>query len=308
MIYTVTLNPSLDFVMDVAHFERGAINRSSGEMLLPGGKGINVSQVLNELSVENTALYFAAGFTGEKLSELLRAAQIRSRAIRLDAGMTRINVKIRAEEETAVNAAGPPVPPEKLALLYQILEGVGEGDTLVFSGNVPASLPDTVYSEMAAIVRKQKAKFVLDAAGKALLQALGQSPWFIKPNHEELAEILGEEVGSPAKALKGARLLQEKGALMVLVSMGEEGALLLGEDGRAFLAENPRGRVRNTVGAGDAMAAGFLAGILSGAGPEEALRLGTAAGSATAFSDGLASRDEIEALRDKVSIRELRAV
>lgn len=305
MIYTVTLNPSLDYVMDVADFAVGAINRSSQEQIFPGGKGINVSQVLRELSMDNTAVYFAADFTGRHLTELLEAGRIRTRVIDLDEGMTRINVKMRAGDETAINAAGPPISDSAMRELYDTLSAVREGDVVVLSGNVPQNIPADVYTKIGAIVKEKRAEFVLDATGDALVNGLAQQPLFIKPNHEELGEILGREIADPEAARAGAAVLRDKGAKIVLVSMGAQGALLLWHDGTAYYGGNPDGKVKNTVGAGDSMVAGFLTGILQELGPTEALRLGIASGSATALSDGLATAAHIRELKDKITIQQL---
>lgn len=306
MIYTVTLNPSLDYVMDLEHFAEKAINRSFQELILPGGKGINVSQVLRELEMETTAVYFAAGRTGSFLAGLLEERQIPTKVITLPAGSTRINVKLRvAGEETAINASGPAVTDEALQAFVAFLERLLPGDVLVLSGNVPKPLSDNIYADLATRVLKAGASFVVDATGEALMAALPQGPLFAKPNHEELAEILGREVRSPEEALEGARLLQRQGARSVLVSMGAKGAMLLWHTGEAYYAPNPEGQCRNTVGAGDSMVAGFLTGILRGSSPEDALALGIAAGSATAFSDELAKRAEIFDLLDRIQVRKM---
>lgn len=303
MIYTVTLNPSLDYVMDLGALIPGVINRSSCERILPGGKGLNVSQVLAGLNVPSAAVYFAAGFTGGELTELLRGKGIETHPILLPSGMTRINVKVRAGEETALNASGPPVDAASLEALAEVLEAAGEGDVAVFSGSVPRSLPADIYARLAAGLRRRGAEVVIDAEGEALLRTLPLRPWFIKPNHEELGAVLGRPLRSPQEALAGAGILQARGARHVLVSMGAAGAVLLTEKGERLWAENPPGKAVNTVGAGDSMVAGFLAALLDGRSPAEALCLGVAAGSATAMADGLAGGEEIRALAKKVRLQ-----
>lgn len=305
MIYTVTLNPCLDYVIDAADFALGRINRSSRDFILPGGKGLNVSQVLNELGQENTAVYFSAGSLGDYLGELLAEKKVRSRAIKLAAGRTRINVKLRTSEETAVNAPGPTVSAGDLAKLYRFLQKLQPGDVAVLSGHLPPGAPADVYARIGRIVREQKAEFVLDAAAAPLLCALPEKPWFIKPNHEELAEILQCPIENPAQALAGARRLQQSGARHVLVSLGSGGAVLLCADGSSYGGANPPGQVKNTVGAGDAMTAAFLTALLQKKSPAACLALGIAAGSATAFSDELAKRAEIAALLPKVVVEAL---
>lgn len=305
MIYTVTLNPSLDYVMDVDDFAVGAINRSRREQIFPGGKGINVSQVLRELRADSTALYFAAGFTGRHLTELLEAGRIQTHEITLPEGLTRINVKMRSGEETAINAAGPPIPDAALQALYDALGELKEDDVVVLSGNVPGTLPADIYSTIGQIVQDQGADFVLDATGDALLNGLAQHPLFIKPNHEELGEIVGRRIETPEAALEGAKVLQEKGAQSVLVSMGALGAVLLWEDGTAYFGANPEIEMKNTVGAGDSMVAGFLTGVQRKLGPAKALALGIACGSATAMSDGLATAADIDVLKQRITIQQL---
>lgn len=302
MIYTVTLNPCLDYVMDVDGFQAGEINRSSAEQVYPGGKGINVSQVLDALGVENAAVYFSAGGTGAFLTRLLEERGIATREVRLAEGRTRINVKIRSDRETAINAKGPAVTEADLAKLYEKVSEAGEGDVVVLSGNVPSTLSAEIYAEIGRLARWSGAEFVVDATGASLMTSLKEKPLFVKPNHEELGEILGREIETPEEAIEGARMLQREGARIVLVSMGSRGAALLWHDGSAYRADNPNIEVRNTVGAGDSMVAGFLTALLRDAGPEEALALGVAAGSATAMSDGLADRETMERLKKQVMV------
>lgn len=297
MIYTVTFNPALDYVIRVPHFVPGETNRAEGEELVVGGKGINVSFILGQLGVENAALGFLAGDTGELLRARVEAAGVRADFITLPAGMTRINVKLKSGAETELNGRGPDIPPQSLEALLAKLDALGEGDTLVLAGSIPATLPPDIYERILSRLRGRGVRFVVDATGELLERVLPFHPFLIKPNHIELGELTGRAL-SPAdhtELASAAKALQAKGARNVLVSLAGAGALLVSEEGEVFFREAARGRVENSAGAGDSMVAGFLAGYARG-GCAEALRLGTAAGGATAFSVGLASREEIEAV------------
>ena len=297
MIYTVTFNPAIDYVVQVdGPFVPGQVNRAAGEACQFGGKGLNVSAVLAELGCGSVALGFAAGATGAWLEQMLADAGIRAELIRLPAGMTRINVKIRADCESELNGRGPAIPPAAFEALCARLDTLGPGDVLVLAGSVPASLPPDTYRRILARLEGRGALAAVDAAGPLLAGALGCRPFLIKPNRDELAGLAGRSLDTDEAVAGAARALQAQGARNVLVSLAGEGALLVDEAGGVHRARCPRGAVVNSVGAGDSMLAGFLAGWLRGGDYDKALRLGIACGSATAFSLGLARRAQIETL------------
>ncbi len=298
MVYTVTLNPALDYVIHIEGFQTGEINRTQREEIQFGGKGINVSTVLTRLGVENTALGFLAGFTGQALAEGLRKNGIQTDFIWLMEGLTRINVKIKAGEETELNGRGPVIPSAALDELFQKLDRLQSGDVLDLSGSIPASLPDDIYQQILRQLEGRGILTVVDAAGELLCTALSYRPFLIKPNHHELGEIFGQTPVTDQELTACAKKLQKQGARNVLVSMAGEGSLLLDETGACHRLGVPRGTVRNSVGAGDSMVAGFLAGWLKTGDYETAHRMGAAAGSATAFSDGLATEAKVLALLD----------
>lgn len=298
MVYTVTLNPALDYVIHIEDFQTGEINRTQREEIQFGGKGINVSTVLSRLGVENTALGFLAGFTGQALAEGLRKNGIQTDFIWLTEGLTRINVKIKAGEETELNGRGPAIPSAALDELFQKLDQLQSGDVLDLSGSIPASLPDDIYQQILRQLEGRGILTVVDAAGELLCAALSYRPFLIKPNHHELGEIFGQTPVTDQELTACAKKLQKQGARNVLVSMAGEGSLLLDETGACHRLGVPRGTVRNSVGAGDSMVAGFLAGWLKTGDYETAHRMGAAAGSATAFSDGLATEAKVLALLD----------
>ena len=303
MIVTVTVNPSLDYYVSVKQFRLGATNRTTSELLLPGGKGINVSTVLSTLGVQNKAVYFSAGFVGEEITRLLKENGIQTVPIRVREGCSRLNLKLRTEEDvvegTELNGMGPRIPEEKLQELMKYLATLTEEDTLVLGGTVPASLPATIYRDILDQVKAPRV--VVDATKELLLDTLPHHPFLIKPNHHELGELFGADPDPStsegrADIISFMKKLREKGAKNVLCSMGPEGAILLTEDDRVLSAPAPEGRVISAVGSGDSMVAGFLAGWQEKEDPEYALHLGTAAGSASAFSERLATREEIERL------------
>ena len=293
MIYTVTFNPALDYVVHLPHLEQGETNRAEREAIYFGGKGINVSLVLKELGVESTALGYIAGFTGDALEESLRKKGIKADFIRLPAGLTRINIKLKADAETEINAGGPEIPKEARAQLMEKLKALKAGDTLVLAGSVPPSMPREIYSEILESL-SEGVRCVVDATGELLKKALPHGPFLIKPNHRELEELCGRTLCGSGEIAKAAKELQEKGAKNILVSRGGEGALLLAESGEIFEAAAVGGTPINTVGAGDSMVAGFLAGVSQGY--EYALKLGIAAGGATASSADLATEEKIKEL------------
>lgn len=298
MVYTVTFNPALDYVVRMADFRSGGINRTEREEVQFGGKGINVSTVLSHLGVENIALGFLAGFTGQALEKGLRKSGVRTDFIWLPEGLTRINVKIKAGEETEINGQGPGIPAAALEELFRKLDQLQSGDILDLSGSIPASLPDDVYQRILQRLEGRGILSVVDATRELLCAVLPYRPFLIKPNNHELGEIFGQTPVTDQEITACARQLQERGARNVLVSMAGDGSLLLDEAGNCHRLGVPKGKVLNSVGAGDSMVAGFLAGWLRTGDYAAAHRMGAAAGSATAFSDGLAEEKDILALLD----------
>ena len=301
MIYTVTMNPAIDYVVRLNNtLEIGTINRSCGEDIQFGGKGINVSNMLRELGQETVALGFVAGETGAWLERGLTRMGLQTRFVRLAQGQTRINVKVKGNEETEINGMGPVIGPEELERFYGILEAVGPGDALVLSGSVPSCLGRDCYARILARLEGRGILTVVDASGELLKKALRYHPFLIKPNDRELEEIAGRPLKTESELIAAAKMLQEMGARNVLISRAEDGALLLDENGGILRCKAPRGTVVNSVGAGDSMVAGFLAGWLETGDYGTALRMGIAAGSATAFSLGLADRQTVERLQEKM--------
>ena len=294
MICTVTFNPAIDYVVHLGGFLPGEINRSSGEEIYFGGKGINVAVVLRRLGLPVTALGFLAGFTGAAIEQAIRAEDIDCNFVRLPGGFSRINVKIKSDCETELNGQGPDIPPESLDLLMERLEKLGADDTLVLAGSIPHTLPEDIYEKILARLSGRGIRFAVDATGELLANVLRYRPFLIKPNDRELAEIVGRPLESEEEIFTAARELRERGAQNVLISMAGRGALLLDERGEAHRIGAARGRLVNSVGAGDSMVAGFLAGYLTKGDYAYALRLGTACGGATAFSPGLAEKNTIE--------------
>lgn len=296
MIYTVTFNPALDYVVRMDALALGQVNRTASEDVQLGGKGINVSWVLRELGQENVALGFVAGFTGKAIEDGLAAKGVATDFIRLPAGLTRINVKLKAGEETEINGKGPDISAEALEELLCKLDALGEGDVLVLAGSIPASMPSDVYESILARLEGKKVLCAVDATRDLLVNVLKYKPFLIKPNNHELGEIFGQVLTTDEEIRECAEKLQQQGARNVLVSMAGDGAMLLDENGGCHRLAAYKGKVKNSVGAGDSMVAGFLAGYLDTGDYAHALRVGSAAGSATAFSDVLATRPEIEAL------------
>ena len=300
MIYTVTFNPAIDYVVRVEEFSLGQVNRSSREEIQFGGKGINVSVMLKHLGTESCALGFLAGFTGKAIEDDLHRMGIRTDFIHLSQGMTRINVKLKAKEETEINGQGPGISQADFQKLLEQVALLQPGDTLVLAGSIPQSLPDDVYERIIQSLAGKDIQVVVDATRDLLCHVLKYQPFLIKPNHIELGEIFDRTLHTDEKIRECASLLQQRGARNVLVSMAGDGAILLDETGAFHKIAAPKGEVKNSVGAGDSMVAGFLAGYLQSRDYETALRTGAAAGSATAFSEGLAQRDEVQALLDRM--------
>lgn len=299
MIYTVTFNPAIDYVVRVEEFSLGQVNRSREEIQF-GGKGINVSVMLNHLGTDSCALGFLAGFTGKAIEDDLHRMGIRTDFIHLSQGMTRINVKLKAKEETEINGQGPGISQADFQKLLEQVALLRPGDTLVLAGSIPQSLPDDVYERIIQSLAGKDIQVVVDATRDLLCHVLKYRPFLIKPNHIELGEIFDRTLHTDEEIRECASLLQQRGARNVLVSMAGDGAILLDETGAFHKIAAPKGKVKNSVGAGDSMVAGFLAGYLQSRDYETALRIGAAAGSATAFSEGLAQRDEVQALLDRM--------
>lgn len=293
MIYTVTFNPSLDYLVTVDNFRLGKTNRTVKESMVAGGKGFNVSSVLNNLGIKSTALGFYAGFTGEEIVKRIEALGIEADMIRLEEGMSRINVKMLNADGTEINAMGPDIPKEKQEELMEKLDRLQAGDILVLAGSIPATMPDDTYQKILERLLERGIRSVVDATGKLLMKVLPYHPFLIKPNKQELTEMFGVEIESEEDIVLYAKKLREMGAMNVLVSLGAQGAVLITEKDEVFSAPAPDGKVVNSVGAGDSMVAGFLAGYLESSSFEKALRLGLAAGSASAFSEQLATKEEI---------------
>ncbi|MBR6408314.1 MAG: 1-phosphofructokinase [Clostridia bacterium] len=302
MVYTITLNPALDYVMKVGTLRYDDINRSQSENLYYGGKGINVSVILTRLGIGNKALGFTAGFSGQKLEAMLRADGIDCDFIRLGRGFTRINVKIKADTELDINAQGPDISEEEISGLLQKLDGIGEGDYLVLAGSIPKTLPSDVYERILERLSGRGIRFVVDATGDLLMKVLKYRPFLIKPNHHELGDLFGVKTTTEEEIEHYARLLQQKGAGNVLVSRSKDGALLLDETGRVHKIGVVKGKLVNSVGSGDSMVAGFVAGYIGSRDYSHALRLGSACGNATAFSEALAERKLIDELFDRLMV------
>ena len=295
MIYTVTFNPAIDYIVHTGTMQVGQVNRSQGEELYFGGKGINVSFVLHELGLPSKALGFVAGFTGAAIEAGIQEQGIATDFVHLDSGFSRINVKIKSGEETELNGQGPNISEAAVAELFEKLNQLQDGDVLILAGSIPNTMPADSYEKILAHLSDKKIKVVVDATKDLLLKVLPYHPFLIKPNNHELGELFGVTLHSIEEIATYAKKLQEMGAQNVLISMAGDGALLIDETGKQHVCGVCKGTVKNSVGAGDSMVAGFVAGSMYGD-YEAALKLGTAAGGATAFSEGLAQRAEIERL------------
>lgn len=300
MIYTITFNPALDYVVSVNDFTMGLTNRTDSETLLPGGKGINVSMMLKNLGVDNTALGFVAGFTGEEIKRRLEKTGCRTEFLRLKDGFSRINVKLKNAEGTEINGKGPEIDSESLNRLMSRLDALQEGDILILAGSIPESVPTSVYRDIMERLEGKGVTVVVDAVRELLVNVLARKPFLIKPNNHELGDIFGVELKTAEEVIPYARKLQEQGARNVLVSMAGEGAVLAAENGQIYKRPAPEGTLVNGVGAGDSMVAGFLTGWLETKDYGEAFKMGVAAGSASAFSELLATREEVEKLLEQM--------
>ena len=299
MIFTVTFNPSLDYIVRVDEMRLGTINRTNYEQLLPGGKGINVSIVLGNLGHPSRALGFSAGVTGVALEKLLADTGVDADLVHVKAGFTRINAKVKAVEETEFNGQGPRIAPEDVDALFSKLDVLGQDDTLVISGSVPNTLPSDMYEQVMERLAGRGVRIVVDAERDLLTRVLPYRPFLVKPNNHELGDIFGVTLKTRDEVVPYARRMQEMGAQNVLVSMAGEGGVLVAADGQVYQSPAAKGTVVNSVGAGDSCVAGFLAGLMETGSYQTAFRMGLAAGSASAFSDHLATRPEVEDLMSR---------
>ncbi|MCC0652737.1 1-phosphofructokinase [Clostridioides sp. ES-S-0001-03] len=303
MIYTVTLNPSIDYIVKLDELNTGNTNRVNEEYVYPGGKGINVSCILKELGHDNTSLGFISGFTGEYIVKTLEEKKLKTDFIKLKNGFSRINVKIKVSEETEINGQGPNISDEYINLLYKKLDKLNQDDILILAGSIPSTLDEKLYENIMSRLEEKNIKIVVDATKNLLLNVLKYKPFLIKPNNDELEEMFGVKLNSNEDIVKYAKKLKEMGAVNVLVSMGKDGALLITEDNEVFISDVPKGTVKNSAGAGDSMVAGFISGYLSTGEYDYALKLGAASGSATAFSYDLAERKYIDKLVNEISVK-----
>lgn len=293
MIYTITFNPALDYIMVVPSCRSGEVNRTESEKIMAGGKGINVSIVLNNMGVENMALGFISGFTGGAIKNILADMNCKTDFIKLDNGFSRINVKIKSDTETEINGQGPDISDGAVKKLYEKLDSLNDGDTLVLAGSIPSSLSDSIYCEIMDYLKDKKLNIVVDATKDLLVNVLKYKPFLVKPNNHEIGEIFGVELKTRSEVVPYAKKMQEMGAKNVLVSMAGEGAVFVGENGEVYESEAPKGKLVNSTGAGDSMVAGFLAGYMEKQDFMYALKMGLSAGSASAFSENLATKEEI---------------
>ena len=294
MVYTVTFNPSLDYIVTVDDFKLGLTNRTTSELMLPGGKGINVSIVLSNLGIENTAVYFSAGFIGDEITRKVKEWGIKAEEIKVSNGCSRVNLKLKSIDGTEINGAGPDISKEAIESFYHKLEMLQEGDTLVLAGSIPQTMPETIYSDIMARLSGKGIRIVVDATRDLLVNVLEYKPFLVKPNNHELGEIFGVELNTREEVVPYAKKMIEMGAENVIVSMAGQGAVFVSANGDAYLREAPEGKLVNGVGAGDSMVAGFIAGYLENKDLLHAFKMGLSAGSASAFSEYLATQEEVE--------------
>lgn len=304
MIYTITFNPAIDYIVKVSNLKLGEVNRVEADTKYPGGKGINVSRVLRRLDVRSKALGFIGGFTGEYIKNFLQKEGIETDFIEVN-GDTRINIKLKSDRETEINGAGSHIKGEDLEKLFGQIENLKAGDFVVLAGNLQSSLPRNLYAQIQSRCRNNGVRFVVDTTGEALICTLSYKPFLIKPNTKELGELFDVEINDREKIIYYGKKLQEQGAENVVVSMAAEGALLICKDG-VYHASAPKGKVQNSVGAGDSLIGGFLAHYSKNEDIVEAFRWGAAAGSATAFSMDLCSKEEVEALINEIKIAKVK--
>ena len=301
MICTVTFNPSLDYIVSVEDFKLGLTNRTSSELMLPGGKGINVSIVLKNLGIENTALGFMAGFVGDEIVRRLEEMGVNSDFIGISEGVSRINVKLKSIDGTEINGMGPEISSDKVQELMEKLDTLKKGDVLFLAGSIPSSMPDDMYEKIMERLDGRGVMIVVDATRDLLVNVLKYHPFLVKPNNHELGEIFGVELKTRQDVIPYGKKLQEKGARNVLISMAGEGAVLVAENGQVFEKPAPKGKLINGVGAGDSMVAGFMVGWMERQEYEHAFHMGISAGSASAFSENLAAKEEIQAVYKQVT-------
>ena len=300
MIYTITFNPALDYIVKMDEFNLGHVNRSNNEFVYAGGKGINVSIVLNNLEVKSKALGFIAGFTGDEIERRVREFGCDTDFIKLKEGMSRINVKIKADVESEINGGGPDISSEALEELYKKLDTLIAGDILVLAGSIPKTMPTDIYERIMKRLQEKDVKFIVDTTGESLLKVLKYNPFLIKPNHHELGELFGVKLNNKEEVIEYAKKLKDMGAQNVIISMAGDGAVLIDSNGGVTTSNVPKGVVKNSVGAGDSMVAGFIAGYLNSGKIEDGFKLGVATGSASAFSEGLATKDYVYELLEQV--------
>ncbi|MFS0671605.1 1-phosphofructokinase [Ornithinibacillus sp. 179-J 7C1 HS] len=303
MIYTITLNPSIDYVVNIPQVTLGKLNKMESDLKLPGGKGINVSRILHEIGKDTVALGFLGGFTGDFISDWLKKDGVQSDFIRIQED-TRINIKLKSDVETEINGRGPTISEEESKELMDKLNQLSKDDTVILSGSKPPSLPEDYYLNLIELISRQGASFIIDTTGRELLAALSNNPLLVKPNKEELAELFQVSISTEEDVLLYGKKLLELGAEHVIVSMAGEGALLFTKNG-IYKGINPKGTVKNSVGAGDSMIAGFTGEYMDSKDPMKAFKMGIASGSATAFSDDLAKQEDILSLMNQIEIKPL---
>lgn len=302
MIYTVTFNPSLDYIVSVKDFRPGMTNRTSSELMLAGGKGINVSIVLGNLGIKSTALGFIAGFTGDEIVKRLHNSGINSEFIKINDGISRINIKLKSIDGTEINGQGPHIDSSHIEQLMNRLRRLESGDVLVLAGSIPAGISDNIYKDIMDMLKDKGVQIVVDATSRLLTNVLEYNPFFIKPNQHELGDIFNVTLNTQEEVIPYALELKKMGAVNVCVSMGGKGAILVADDGNVYKAKAPDGILKNSVGAGDSLVAGFLSGWIEKKDYEYAFRKGVATGSASAFSERLATNGEVNDLIGKVTI------
>lgn len=301
MIYTITFNPALDYISQVDNFEIGKINRTKTEKILPGGKGLNVSTVLKNLGIESTALGFIAGFTGDELKTDIEQRGIKTDFIKVKEGITRINVKISSKEETALNGNGPEITEEDIQKLLERIEKIKNEDIVILAGNIPKCINNNIYEIICKTLEQNDVRFIVDATKELLMNVLKYKPFLIKPNKEELEETFKEKIDTKEEIVAHAKKLQSMGAQNVLISLGGDGAILVTTNDEVYFSKAPKGKVVNTVGAGDSMVAGFIAGYEKSGDFEQAFKMGIATGSASAFSMNLATAEEVASLLKEIN-------
>lgn len=301
MVYTVTVNPSLDYIVDVENFSTGIVNRTSFEKINAGGKGINVSIVLKNLGIENTSLGFTAGFTGNEIENRLKEKGINTDFIHLENGFSRINVKLRSDKESEINGRGPDISEKDIKELYAKLDCLSSNDILVLAGSIPSTLPESLYSDIMNRLKDKGVRFVIDATRDLLIKSLQYKPFLVKPNNHELEEIFGVKLKTREKVVPYAQKFREMGAQNVLVSMAGEGAVLASADGQVYKSPAPKGTLVNSVGAGDSMVAGFITGYLESGSYEKALKMGLCSGTASACSEELATKERVQDFLNQIN-------